>query len=660
MSFDFPLMPMTATGVSTGGETAAPAAETGTGDFASLLSGSLASSLPSLTTGAPAPALPVNAAPQIVASQNVVLQTVVAEIGATQAVGPAPETALSVSAVVLPTPLPTPTPTPTLLPMDAPEVAVALANVVPETVTTLPLQTVVADAAPETEPVKATLPETVPVVTPQAKPTEILAPPLTVPKATQAEAILPEIASPVTGQPVPTPVMPGTVPTLAEAPIEAIPAVAAPAVKVADVKPKKDVKPSESKAADAGTDKTAPLTPDAVVSLALVAPPVAPVSQPVAAATGETVPPTPVRNPTPAAPAVPQAPAPQNQAADTKAAPNTPSAPEGQASVAPKFASLLNTASAPSANTPAAAPAVPAASANVQADAQPAKTAVPAPQAAQPVQTQPVQTQPVQTQAQNQAAQVQAQAATRKTTTAPTENSAEIASTPVAVAPSGFSLVSAPVVSDSTGYSPAATPQTPAASLMSQTAVDNINALSVQINKRNAEGATKFTMELHPADLGKVDVALSIGRDGKMTAHMTFDSDMTAATFSARESDLRQQLSATGLKLSDDALSFSTRLKTDATAQSQAQTVNANARSADDSSSGNSPQQQNAFTQADSQQGQQRPHSQHLAQLARSQAAADQAAADADLAALNSAIDASAARLKYRQSASRLALDLSV
>jgi len=142
---------------------------------------------------------------------------------------------------------------------------------------------------------------------------------------------------------------------------------------------------------------------------------------------------------------------------------------------------------------------------------------------------------------------------------------------------------------------------------------------------------------------------------------MTFDSDMTKAAFSAHESDLRQQLSATGLKLSDDALSFSTRLKTDTIAQAQGHAVNANARSADDSSSGNSPQQQqNAFTQPDSQQGHHRPHSQHLAQLASRQAAADQAAADADLEALNSAIDAASARLKYRQSPSRLALDLSV
>ena len=261
------------------------------------------------------------------------------------------------------------------------------------------------------------------------------------------------------------------------------------------------------------------------------------------------------------------------------------------------------------------------------------------------------------------------QTAARKTAGIATENSAETASQPVAAAPSGFSLASTPVTSDASGYSPAATPQAPATSLMSQTAVDNISALSVQINRRNAEGATRFTMELHPADLGKVDVALSIGRDGKMTAHMTFDSDMTAANFSAHESDLRQQLRDTGLQLSDDALSFSTRLKTDAVAQAQGHTVNANARSADDSSSGDSrQQQQNAFTQPDSQQGHQRSQgqnpgqnpSQHLAQLARSQAAADQAAADADLEALNSAIDASAARLNSRQSSSRLALDLSV
>jgi flagellar hook-length control protein FliK len=272
----------------------------------------------------------------------------------------------------------------------------------------------------------------------------------------------------------------------------------------------------------------------------------------------------------------------------------------------------------------------------------------------------PVQTAPAQA-SQVQAIQAQTAQAPRKPASAPAESNNEIASTPVAAAPSGFSLVSAPVMTDSTGYTPAATPQAPAASLLSQTAVDNLNALSVQINKRNAEGATRFTMELHPADLGKVDVALSIGRDGKLTAHMTFDSDMTKAAFSAHESDLRQQLSATGLKLSDDALSFSTRLKTDAAAQAQAQTVNANARSADSSSGDSSQQQQqNPFSQADSQQGQQRPHSQHLTQMARTQAAADQAAAEADLAALNSAIDASAARLKYRQSSSRLALDLSV
>lgn len=198
---------------------------------------------------------------------------------------------------------------------------------------------------------------------------------------------------------------------------------------------------------------------------------------------------------------------------------------------------------------------------------------------------------------------------------------------------------------------------------MSQTAVDNLNALSVQINRRHAEGATKFTMELHPADLGKVDVALSIGRDGRMTAHMTFDSDVTAATFSAHEAELRQQLRDTGLQLSDDALSFSARQKTDAVVQAQAHTVNASARSADDSafggsSSGGSPQQQNTFTQADSQQGQNRPNSQHLAQMARNQAAADQA--DAELDALNGAVDLAAARLNYRQSPSRLALDLSV
>ncbi|MEI9903991.1 MAG: hypothetical protein WDN06_08420 [Asticcacaulis sp.] len=47
-------------------------------------------------------------------------------------------------------------------------------------------------------------------------------------------------------------------------------------------------------------------------------------------------------------------------------------------------------------------------------------------------------------------------------------------------------------------------------------AVDSLSALSLQISKRLKDGNSKFELELHPADLGRVDVALNIARDGKV------------------------------------------------------------------------------------------------------------------------------------------------
>jgi len=560
---------------------------------------------------------------------------------------------------------------------------------------------------PEAAPTAMALPETQPATPKPAAPAQALpaeAPVIMVTEAEVSAQAKPQTqpqAAPVAQAPTPETALPAALlPAGTPLPIEA-PVVTAPVIKTAEAKPGK------SKTADTETDKTAvkadnatAITPD-TASLAVIASVIAPVTSPVAgpvtqpanppassaarsaiAAGDQTAKPSPTGKQAPVGPQSPatQASAPQNQADATADADS--SADKAQSGATPKFASLLSTAPAmtPVANTataktpvmPAAVqpPVTPAPQATQADVAAPAQTPAYGAQAqdgkteAAPVQSVPVQAPQVQApQALAAQTQTQAQATPRKSANVSAESAGDIATPPPAAGPSGFSLVSHPQTTDATGYTPAATPQAPATSLMSQTAVDNLNALSVQINRRHAEGATKFTMELHPADLGKVDVALSIGRDGRMTAHMTFDSDITAATFSAHETELRQQLRDTGLQLSDDALSFSTRQKTDAVVQAQAHTVNASARSADDSSSGGgsaggSPQQQNTFTQADSQQGQNRPNSQHLAQMARTQAAADQV--DADLDALNGAIDLAAARLNYRQSSSRLALDLSV
>jgi hypothetical protein len=126
--------------------------------------------------------------------------------------------------------------------------------------------------------------------------------------------------------------------------------------------------------------------------------------------------------------------------------------------------------------------------------------------------------------------------------------------------PSGFSLqaqVEAPGAYTATGAQSAGT--TGAGSNLARATVETLSGMAVQINRKLSEGNTKFAVELHPADLGKVEVTLSIARDGTTTAHLKFDTPVTAAAFQAQEGELRQQLAQTGLNLDSGSLTFSSR-----------------------------------------------------------------------------------------------------
>lgn len=207
----------------------------------------------------------------------------------------------------------------------------------------------------------------------------------------------------------------------------------------------------------------------------------------------------------------------------------------------------------------------------------------------------------------------------------------------------------APEVPAST-YTPAATVATPAvpqiasetpaqpatpASTLSHAAVEQLTQLSVAIQKRLGDGTTKFQLELKPADLGRIDVALTITGEGKVSAHLEFDTPITATTFAARESELRQQLTAAGLKLDGDALTFSSR----AADTTQAQATPSQATQS----------QANPF--ADPQTGQQPRSTPRQASRALKQA--NKTAAEADL-------DSALAQLRQRPGSGRLALDLTV
>jgi len=94
---------------------------------------------------------------------------------------------------------------------------------------------------------------------------------------------------------------------------------------------------------------------------------------------------------------------------------------------------------------------------------------------------------------------------------------------------------------------------------LSRHTAENIAALSAQISRRLSGKTTTFDMELRPTDMGKVEVKLEIGHDGKLSAQLHFDSPVSESEFRGRQDDLRRQLEQAGFQMDDASLSFSSR-----------------------------------------------------------------------------------------------------
>ncbi|MDC7694141.1 flagellar hook-length control protein FliK [Asticcacaulis sp. DXS10W] len=103
---------------------------------------------------------------------------------------------------------------------------------------------------------------------------------------------------------------------------------------------------------------------------------------------------------------------------------------------------------------------------------------------------------------------------------------------------------------------PPTAPQTVQTYTLSAHTAENLAALSAQITRRLGSKSTSFDMELRPADMGKVDVKLEIGQDGKLTAHLRFDSPVAESEFRGRQDDLRRQLEQAGFQMDDASLNF--------------------------------------------------------------------------------------------------------
>ena len=68
--------------------------------------------------------------------------------------------------------------------------------------------------------------------------------------------------------------------------------------------------------------------------------------------------------------------------------------------------------------------------------------------------------------------------------------------------------------------------------------------------------STKFDLQLDPHGLGKVDVSVEIGADGRLTAQMGFDSAVGLNELRGRAQELRTALEQAGFSLADGALTF--------------------------------------------------------------------------------------------------------
>lgn len=101
--------------------------------------------------------------------------------------------------------------------------------------------------------------------------------------------------------------------------------------------------------------------------------------------------------------------------------------------------------------------------------------------------------------------------------------------------------------------------QTTSASSLSRATIETTAHLAAQIARKLEGRSTRFDMVLTPEDLGRVDVSLEIGADGRLTARLAFDNPAAAAELRGRADELRRQLQDAGFQLASDSLDFTQR-----------------------------------------------------------------------------------------------------
>lgn len=85
----------------------------------------------------------------------------------------------------------------------------------------------------------------------------------------------------------------------------------------------------------------------------------------------------------------------------------------------------------------------------------------------------------------------------------------------------------------------------------------DLAALAVSIAAKSKNGQNEFNIRMDPADLGRVDVRLSVDASGKAQAHLTVEKPQTLELLQRDSHTLQSSLKDAGLDLSNNGLNFS-------------------------------------------------------------------------------------------------------
>ncbi|MCC7166126.1 MAG: flagellar hook-length control protein FliK [Rhodospirillales bacterium] len=96
-----------------------------------------------------------------------------------------------------------------------------------------------------------------------------------------------------------------------------------------------------------------------------------------------------------------------------------------------------------------------------------------------------------------------------------------------------------------------------------------IDQVSVQIDKAAKDGLDRITIKLHPESLGKIEVRLDMGQDGRINATIVADRPDTLDALKKDSRDLERALQDAGLKADANSLNFSLKGEREAERQNQ-------------------------------------------------------------------------------------------